>query len=74
VRDGTPAHELVVATTYAFAGEWLEPRDLELFVEGRVPGTDAPSFERAALEAFDRFTESFGTPAQPKLRLTTRLL
>ena len=74
VRDGTPAHELVVATTYAFTGEWLEPTDLELYVEGRVPGIEAARFARSALEAVDRFTESFGAPAHPKLRLTTRLL
>lgn len=74
VRDGTPAHELVVAATYAFAGTWLEPADLELYVEGRVPDIDAPGFERATLEAVDRFTESFGTPAHAKLRLTARLL
>jgi len=74
VRDGTPAHELVVSTTYTFANEWLEVTDSELYVEGRVAGTDPSRFERAALEAVDRCTESFGAPAQPRLRLTTRLL
>jgi organic hydroperoxide reductase OsmC/OhrA len=74
VREGTPAHELVVAPTYTFVGEWLEVRDLELYVEGRVPGADPSRFERAALEAVDRCTESFGAPTHPKLRLTTRLL
>jgi organic hydroperoxide reductase OsmC/OhrA len=74
VRDGTPAHELVVSTTYTFASEWFEVTDSELYVEGRVPAADPSRFERAVLEAVDRFTESFGAPAQPKLRLTTRLL
>jgi organic hydroperoxide reductase OsmC/OhrA len=73
VRDGTPAHELVVATTYTFAGEWFEATGLELYVEGRVPATDPSRFERATCEAVDRCTASFGGPAHPKLRLTTRL-
>jgi organic hydroperoxide reductase OsmC/OhrA len=74
LREGIPAHELVVTSTYRFAGEWLRATDRELDVEGRVPGADPSRFERAALEAVDRCTESFGAPAHPKLRLTTRLL
>jgi organic hydroperoxide reductase OsmC/OhrA len=74
VRDGTPAHELVVSPRYTLGGDWLDVTDLELYVEGRVRGADPSRFERAALEAVDRATASFGAPAHSKLRLTTRLL
>ncbi|MGZ4274225.1 MAG: hypothetical protein ACXVRP_10745 [Solirubrobacteraceae bacterium] len=74
VRDGTPAHELVVNTTYTFVGEWFEATDLELYIEGRVPGSDPSRFEQAALGAVNRCTESFGAPEHPRLRLTARLL
>jgi organic hydroperoxide reductase OsmC/OhrA len=73
-RDGTPAHELVVAATYTFAGEWYRATALQLSVEGRVPGSDQPRFELAAREAVDRSTESFGTPEGSRITLLTRLL
>jgi hypothetical protein len=74
VRDGTPAHELVVNVTCAFPGEWLEVAELTLYVEGRVPDSDPSAFEQAALEAVDRCAASFGTPEHPSLTLTARLL
>jgi hypothetical protein len=72
VREGTPAHELVVNATYAFAGEWLQDPELTLWVEGRVPEGDPPRFEQAAQEAVKRCAASFGAPE--RLVLTARLL
>src|SRR5436305_73707 len=69
VGQGTPAHELVVNTTYTFVGEWFEAVELQLYIEGRVGGTDPEHFERAAREAVDRCAASFGAPAPPKLTL-----
>jgi hypothetical protein len=74
VRDGTPAHELVVNVTYAFAGEWLEGPDRTLYVEGRVPDSDPSRFEEAVREAVKLCAASFGTPEHPSLTLTSRLL
>ena len=60
--------------TLRYGGEWFEAAELMLDIEGRVRGTDASRFERAALEAVDRCAASFGTPASPKVTLTARLL
>jgi hypothetical protein len=74
VRDGTPAHELVVNVTYAFPVEWLEAAELTLYVEGRVPDSDPTRFEQAAQEAVRLCAASFGTPEHPSLTLTARLV
>jgi len=74
VRDGTPAHELVVNVTYAFSDGWLEAAELTLSVEGRVPDIDPPRFEQAALEAVRSCAACFGAPEHPALTLTAQLL
>ncbi len=74
VREGTPAHELVVMPTFTFAGEWFQVARLDLYIEGRVPGSDSLRFEDAALEAVRRSADSFGAPEAPNLSVTARLL
>lgn len=73
VGTGTPAQELVVSVTYAFAGDWFALTEQRLHVEGRVRDCTPQSFERAALEAVKRCGEAFGAPEHPKLTISTRL-
>ena len=73
-RDGIPARELVISTTYHVVSEWFEITGVEIAVSGRVPGAQQSDVERVAREAAERCRSSTGLAGHVEAAISVTLL
>ena len=73
-RDGIPARELVITTTYRVVSEWYEIKSVEIAVTGRVPGAQTGDVERVAHEAAERCRSSTGLAGNAETTISVTLL